>query len=199
VVDIVLQVPAALAEHPAVRPVHLVGSRARGTPGPLSDCDLAVDAIDFAAVVRDLPALLAPLQPIAQQWDPLCLHACYMLALPGPVKVDLLFAEPHAPEPPWAVSTETLQAIDDHFWDWLYWLASKHSAGKHDQVAQEFAKMYLRLLGPLGAGRRADTIETAARLYLQARRDAEARLGVPVSRTLESEIRRGLQSAGYKV
>jgi len=190
---------SALRGHPAVRAVHLVGSRQRGVPGPLSDWDFAVAVTDFAAVAAALPGLLMPLAPLAQQWDPLSRHRPYMLVLPGPVKVDLLFDEPQLSAPPWEVRADTLRAIDGHFWDWVYWLASKHVAGGHTRVAQEFAKLAHHVLRPLGAHFVPDTIEEAIAIYVAARADAELRLGETVPRELEGEIRHGLQRVGHNV
>jgi hypothetical protein len=150
--------------------------------------------MDFATVAAALPGLLMPLAPLAQQWDPLSRHRTYMLMMSGPVKVDLLFDEPQVPAPPWEVRADTLQAIDGHFWDWVYWLASKHLAGEHTQVAQELAKLARHMLGPLEAHSVPDTIEDAIATYVAARSDAEQRLGVTVPRELEVEIRRGLRS-----
>jgi hypothetical protein len=189
----------ALQEHPAVLAVYLVGSRQRGTSGPLSDWDFAVDVIDFAAVAAALPGLLTPLAPLAQQWDPLSRHRTYMLVIPGPVKIDLLFDEPQLPAPPWEVRADTLRAIDGHFWDWVYWLASKHLAGGHAQATQEFTKLAHHLLGPLGAHAVPESIEEAIATYVAARADAELRLGVTVPRELGVEIRRGLRNVGYGV
>ena len=76
-----------------------------------------------------LPELVAPLEPLAQQWDRLSPHACYMLMLRGIGKVDLIFDEPWESSPPWEVSAETLRGIDDHFWDWTIWLAAKEGLG----------------------------------------------------------------------
>lgn len=194
------QITGVLTQHPGVRAVRLVGSRAGGTPGPLSDWDLAVDVDDFAGFTTALPALVARLYPLVEQSDPLDrAHSTYMLILPGPVKVDLIFDVPHEPVPPWIVRADTLQAIDNHFWDWLYWLASKHVVGNHTLVASEFAKMHTYLLGPLGAAVASDTIETAVRLYIDLRAKAERRHSVAILRVLEREILRGLRSAGYKV
>jgi hypothetical protein len=44
--------------------------------------------------------------------------------------VDLIFTEPHAVLPAWQVTAATLPGIDDHFWDWMLWLAAKQQAGK---------------------------------------------------------------------
>ena len=108
----------------------LTGSRARGRAGPWSDWDFAVGATAFAEVCRAMPRLVAPLRPVVAQWDRLARTWCYMLILDGPVKVDLSFAQPHPPLPPWQVSAAALPGIDDHFWDWMLWLHAKHAAGR---------------------------------------------------------------------
>ncbi len=102
-----------VGSHAAIGSITLTGSRARGEAGPLSDWDFEVETGDFAAVVGALRELVAPLEPLAQQWDRLSEHACYMLMLPGAVKVDLIFEEPHSPEPRWVVSRETLRGVDE--------------------------------------------------------------------------------------
>ena len=55
--------------------------------------------------------LVAPLRPLAQQWDPLSETWCWMAILRGPIKLDFIFAEPHEREPPWdqlrAISTRS--------------------------------------------------------------------------------------------
>jgi len=68
-----------------VRSIELVGSRATGEARPESDWDFRVEARDFDAVAAALPALLAPLEPLAQQWDRLSDEQCWMLILRGPV------------------------------------------------------------------------------------------------------------------
>jgi Nucleotidyltransferase domain len=171
--------------------VTLIGSRAKGTATEYSDWDFAVEADDFNAVEAALPSRLAPLEPLAQQWDPLSEHQCYMLMVSGPTKVDLLFlAEPHQIEPPWVVSAETLELIDQHFWDWFLWLGSKEASGKSELVSGELGKMWRHLLGPLGIEEPPSTLHTALSSYLQARRAAEAELGVEVPRRLEREVRK---------
>jgi hypothetical protein len=190
-------VVSALKGHRSIRSVRLVGSRQRGTATLLSDWDFAVAVADFATASAALPDLVAPLQPLVQQWDPLSRHKAYLLLLRGPVKVDLLFDEPHQQEPPWEVRADSLQLIEGHFWDWLYWLASKHHAGKLAVVAEELAKMQRHLLGPLGVSRIPDGIEQAISLYVEARQAAETRFNVTIHRDLEHEIRRGLRVAGY--
>jgi hypothetical protein len=165
----------------------------------LSDWDFEVDTSDFAAVVSELPALVSPLRPLAQQWDRLSTHATYMLILHGAIKVDLLFDKPHQEEPPWKVSDATLQAIDDHFWDWILWLVGKESAGKRELVQKELSKMSAHLLRPMVVERIPDTIEAAITLYTSARRELETRLDVTVPKGLEDEIRRALRESGYDV
>jgi predicted nucleotidyltransferase len=52
-----------LAGHPAVESVECAGSRSRGTHEELSDWDFAVEISDLDGLARDLPALVAPLDP----------------------------------------------------------------------------------------------------------------------------------------
>lgn len=193
------QIGQALYRHPAVGSVELTGSRARGDAGPLSDWDFAVHTSDFRAVAEALPALVAPLEPLAQQWDRLSPRACYMLMLPGAIKVDLIFDATRQSEPPWAVTAETLKGIDDHFWDWMIWLGAKDAAGKRDLVAAELRKMHDHLLAPLGAPAAFDSIEKAVHEYLAAREKAEARFAREVPRSVEREVRARLARHGYAV
>ena len=144
---------------------------------------------DFSAVAGALPALLAPLEPLAEQWDRLSLHQCWMLMLRGPVKVDLIFSgEPHAPEPPWRVGADTLEEIDAHFWDWILWLRSKGARGKRDLVEAELEKLFDHLLAPLGVEKQPTSIVGAVAAYREARGRAEKRLRVTVPRELEREV-----------
>lgn len=190
---------AALGKHPAVRSVTLVGSRAGGEATELSDWDFTVETRDFRAVAEALPSLVAPLEPLAQQWDRLSAEQCYMLMLRGAIKVDLIFDEPHEPEPPWEVSAETLRGIDDHFWDWTIWLAAKDRAGKRDLVESELRKMHAHLLAPLGVEGVPASIADAAAVYATARAEVEARLAMAVPRTVEDEVRALLAASGYAV
>src|SRR5436190_3362575 len=88
--DVVASVADALV-HPAVSTVVLVGSRAKGRATERSDYDFVVETTDFARVAEALPLLVAALDPLAQQWDRLADTMCWMVMLPGPVKVDLIF------------------------------------------------------------------------------------------------------------
>ena len=189
--DLAASVKAALLLHPHIRRVELVGSRARGSPTRLSDWDFEVETDDFAAVTRALPALVSALEPLAQQWDRVSDYPCYMLMLTGPVKVDLIFpGEPYESLPPWTVSADTLDGIDQHFWDWILWLASKREKGQDDLVGRELAKMRDHLFGPLGVDRVPSSIEAALERYRSARDERELKFGVEVSRRRECEVLR---------
>jgi predicted nucleotidyltransferase len=189
--DLAAAVEAALLADPHVTAVTLTGSRAQGTATDSSDWDFAVEVDDFQAVKTALPLRLARLEPLAQQWDPLSEHWCYMLMLAGPTKVDLLFlSEPHELEPPWVVSAETLGPIDRHFWDWFLWLHSKEVSGKSELVSAELDKLWRHLLRPLGTSKPPATLAEALSSYLEARQAAETRLGIEVPRRVEREVRK---------
>ncbi|MGH3084058.1 MAG: hypothetical protein ACRDNP_08370 [Gaiellaceae bacterium] len=180
---------ALVGDHPGVREIRLVGSRAEGRANDRSDWDFRVDARDFGAVADALPLLLEPLDPLAQQWDRLSPEHCWMLMLHGPVKVDLIFPkEPHAIEPPWEVSAETIDGIDAHFWDWMLWLSSKDAAGRREVVAAELEKLFDHLLAPLEVDRPPSSIAQAVAAYREGRARVERRLGVAVSRDLENAV-----------
>jgi len=182
-------VRAALLPHRHIRAVELVGSRATGSSTPLSDWDFEVETDDFGAVARALPALVSALEPLAQQWDRISAYPCYMLMLTGPVKVDLIFpGEPYESLPPWTVSAETLDGIDQHFWDWILWLASKREKGKDGLIRRELEKMSEHLLRPLGVDAAPGSIETALEGYRRARDEREREFGREVSRRREREV-----------
>jgi predicted nucleotidyltransferase len=186
--DLEAAVEAALEADRHVTSVRLVGSRARGSAGELSDWDFAVETGDFAALAPRMRTLVEPLAPLAAQWDPLGTERCYMLILRGPVKVDLIFDEPQEESPPWSVERRTLPLIDDHFWDWTLWLVPKDVAGKAALVADELEKMHRHLLGPLGVDAPPRSIEEAVAAYLPVRDATAARLGAKLSRSLEREV-----------
>jgi predicted nucleotidyltransferase len=175
--------------HPGIAKITLAGSRAEGRATELSDWDFLVDADDFAEVAAALPRLLAPLQPLAQQWDRLSNSQCWMLTLAGPTKVDLIFpAVPHTPEPAWEPAPDNLEAIDAHFWDWMLWLRAKHARGEDDLVANELERAFEHLLAPLGAERPPRSIAAAVEEYRAGRASAEARFGVAVDGRLEAAV-----------
>lgn len=188
--DLAVAVPAALETHPSVRRVRVVGSRAEGRAHDFSDWDFAVETDSFDAVARDLPHVVAALGPLAEQWDPYSSHRCYMLMLPGPVKVDLMFpAERQEWSPPWSPSAETLAAIDRHFWDWILWLEQKRRGGRDDMLPAELRKMHDLMLRPMGVAAQPESVSEALHAYLEARGELEQRFGVDISRELEREVR----------
>ena len=187
--DLAVSVREVLLTHPHIRSVELVGSRATGSPSALSDWDFEVETDDFGALAPALPALVSALEPLAQQWDRISAYPCYMLMLPGPLKVDLIFpGEPYESLPPWTVSPDTLNGIDQHFWDWILWLASKREKREDELVRRELIKMRDHLLGPLGADRAPSSIESAVQAYRAFRDEREREFGVQVSRRREHEV-----------
>ncbi|HJP66487.1 MAG TPA: nucleotidyltransferase domain-containing protein [Actinomycetota bacterium] len=187
--DVADRVIAAVAPHPAVRELRLVGSRAEGRATALSDWDFEVQTSDFGSIADALPGLCAPLQPLAQQWDRLSAWYCWMLMLRGPTKVDLIFPDQaHTDEPPWRPASDNLDAIDAHFWDWMLWLKSKEVAEKMDVVGVHLQKAFDHLLAPLGAERPPSSIPDAVGVYRRARGHVEERFGRRVSRALETEV-----------
>lgn len=192
--DLVDTAIEVVAEHPAVRSVELAGSRSRGTHEELSDWDFAVDTPDFEAVARDLPALVAPLEPLGQQWEPMGHFPVYQVLLRGPTKIEYLFLD-HEQEPFPALDPgrETLAAIDNHFWDWIWWLTTKAAIGRDDLVAEHLPQLHAHLLQPMGETAAPQSIEAAIDAFV-ARRDAlERELGISVPRALENEVRRGIR------
>lgn len=187
--DVEARVRHALTGRPHVRSLDLAGSRAKGTPSPLSDWDFVIETDDFDAVARDLPRAVAELEPIAQQWDRISDYPCYMLMLNGPVKVDLIFpGEPYASLPPWTVSAEALDGIDQHVWDWVLWLASKREKGEDELVGRELGKMFDHLLGPMGADEVPESIPEAVETYRRLRDRREREFGMRVTRVRERQV-----------
>jgi len=168
--------------------VELTGSRARGTATALSDWDFIVTAADFGAVRDALPSLTGPLRPVVAQWDRLSRNWCYMMILAGPVKVDLIFDRPHPIALPWVVSAATLAAVDDHFWDWALWLASKQLSGRDDVVSAELGKLHAHLLAPLGVAAAPRSLGQAVAGYQAARDNWETVLRRRVSRAAETTV-----------
>jgi hypothetical protein len=188
--DLARAVPALLGGHPLIDSVRLAGSRSTCTAHELSDWDFAVETSDLSSLKEDLPALVEPLDPLVGQWDPYANHAAYMLILRGPTKIDLaFFDEPRAWAPPWDVSRETLIAVDHHFWDWILWLEQKRRGAKDDQVATSLLHMYERMLEPMGARVRPESVVDALSVYLGLRARLEESYGVHVPRDLEREVR----------
>jgi hypothetical protein len=190
--DLVTVSTGLIAGHPAVKSVTFAGSRSRGTH-ELSDWDFAVETSDFEALARDLPALVAPLEPLSQQWEPMGHFPVYQILLRGPTKIEYLFLDrsqdPLAPLEP---SRDTLPAINTHFWDWIWWLSTKASIGRSDIVAEHLAQLYTQLLRPMGISAVPATIESAIEAFVARRNALEQEFGVSVDRALESEVRQGI-------
>ena len=187
--DIAAEVEAVMLPHLGIRAVELVGSRADGSATRLSDWDFVVLTDRFDEVARALPELVTELDPLGQQWDRISAYPCYMLLLRGPAKVDLIFPdEPYESLPPWTVTGGTLDGIDQHFWDWILWLASKLEKGEDELVRRELVKMSDHLLRPLGIDRVPGSIAAALAGYRAARDRREHEFGVAVSRRREREV-----------
>ena len=187
--DVARQVRAALEAHRAVREVTLVGSRGSGRAHDFSDWDFTVAVDDFEAVALDMHRLVAPLRPLSEQWDPYSRVECYMLLLPGPTKIDLMFPSRRREwSPAWDPSPETLEAIDRHFWDWILWLEQKRRGGRPGVFAKSLRDMFKLLLAPMGVEEEPRALPEAVRGYLDARVELERRFGVTVPRELEREV-----------
>jgi hypothetical protein len=172
-----------LAGHPAVTSVEFAGSRSRGTHEELSDWDFAVETSDFDALARDLPALVAPLDPLGQQWEPMGHFPVYQVFLRGPTKIEYLFLDrSQDPLPPLEPSRDTLPAINTHFWDWIWWLTTKASIGRSDLVAEHMPQLYTQLLRPMGISAVPVSIESAVDVFVARRNALEEEFGITVDR-----------------
>jgi hypothetical protein len=133
--------------------------------------------------------MVTDLAPLGRQWDRISEYPCYMLLLSGPAKVDLIFPdEPYESLPPWTVTAETLDGIDQHLWDWVLWLASKRARGQDELVQSELAKMRDHLLRPMRVNEVPRSIEDAVERYRSARDERERAFGVRVTRRREREV-----------
>src|SRR5215217_3798595 len=195
--DLVRLAMTLVAKHPAVEDIRLAGSRSRGTHEELSNWDFAVTTSDFAALALDMSALVAPLKPLGQQWEPLGHFPVYQLLLAGPTKVEYLFLDhSHHAMPALEPGPATLDAINTHFWDWIWWIATKAAIGRHELVAEHLAQLFDHLLAPVGViGRPAD-IAAAIDAFVSRRDELEPGYGVSVSRALEEEVRAGIRRVG---
>jgi hypothetical protein len=183
-----------VVNHPAVQGVEFVGSRSRGTHEELSDWDFAVQTSDFTAVACDLPSLVALLEPLGQQWEPMGHFPVYQVLLRGPTKIEYLFLDhEQQPMPPPIPSETTLPAIDTHFWDWIWWLATKASIGRNDLVSEHLPQLYGHLLGPMGIETVPASIDDAINAFVARRNALERDYAVSVPRALEDEVRRGIR------
>jgi hypothetical protein len=184
---------ALIDGHPAVKSVKFAGSRSRGTHEQLSDWDFAVETTDFEALAQDLPALVAPLEPLGQQWEPMGHFPVYQVFLRGPTKIEYLFLDrSQDPLPPLEPSRDTLPAINTHFWDWIWWLTTKASIGRSDLVGEHMPQLYNQLLRPMGISAVPTTIESAIEAFVARRDTLEQEFGISVDRALETEVRDGI-------
>jgi hypothetical protein len=174
---------------PSVAKVELIGSRARGDATPFSDWDFGLEVHDFPSFSRDIGLLVAPLLPLAQQWDRLSETKCYMLIVPGPTKVDFLFPEvPNEKSPPWTVDKDSLNEVDAHFWDWMLWLASKQFRGNEKLVHGELQKLFGHLLQPMLVEEVPESISDAIEVYKRAREKWETKFQISTGRELQNEV-----------
>jgi hypothetical protein len=143
-----------------------------------------------SAVAYDLPTLVAPLDPLGEQWEPIGHFPVYQVLLRGPTKVEYLFlGHSQEPMPPVEPSSDTLVAINTHFWDWIWWLTTKASIGRSDLVAEHMPQLYTQLLRPMGISAVPATIESAVEAFVARRNALEQEFGISVDRALESEVR----------
>jgi hypothetical protein len=181
-------VRSALLADSGVRSVELIGSRADGSATELSEWDYLVRSAEPATLASRLPALIAPLRPLGQLWDPLARTPVFMIVLPGAVKVDVFSgAYPATPELP-AGAAGRLRQVDTHFWDWNLWLGAKRLRGNDELVRAELAKMYRHVLRPLGAASAPHRQDEAIGVYLELRRHRETQLGAPVAPGLGNAV-----------
>jgi hypothetical protein len=192
--DVVDVATGVVVNHPAVQGVELAGSRSRGTHRELSDWDFAVRTSDFAAVARDLPTLVAPRDPLGQQWEPMGRFPVYQVLLRGPTKIEYLFLD-HAQKAmaPLVPSETTLLAINTHFWDWIWWLATKAAIGRDDLVSEHLPQLHGHLLRPMGVETVPASIDEAIDAFLARRNALERDYGASVPRALEDEVRGGIR------
>jgi len=195
--DLVRVATELVAGHPAVKHVELAGSRSRGTHEVLSDWDFAVTTADFASVARDMPALVAPMHPLGAQWEPMGHFPVYQVLLRGPTKVEYLFLDhSQAAMPAREPGPKTLAPIDTHFWDWIWWIATKASAGREDLVGEHLPQLFEHLLRPMGLTEAPGDIDAAITAFIGRRDELERKYGIRVSRALEDEVRTGVRRLG---
>jgi hypothetical protein len=90
----------------------------------------------------------------------------------------------------------TLYAINTHFWDWIWWIATKASSGRQDLVAAHLGQLFGHLLRPLGVTEAPADIGAAIDAFVSRRDELERDYGTTVSRALEEEVRGGIRRLG---
>jgi hypothetical protein len=118
----------------------------------------------------------------------------YQVLLRGPTKVEYLFLEhSQEPVPPVEPSRDALVAITTHFWDWIWWLATKASVGRDDLVAEHLPQLDAHLLRPMGVATTPRNIDAAIGAFVACRDALEDEYGISVPRALEDVVRRGIR------
>jgi hypothetical protein len=113
--------------------------------------------------------------------------------LRGPTKVEYLFLEQlQDAKPPVNPSKTPRPAINAHFWDWIWWIASKTAAGRHDLVLEHLPRLFRHLLQPMGVATVARHFAAAIRAFVTRRDAPEREYGISIPRALENEIQRGV-------
>jgi hypothetical protein len=190
--DLVRRASRLVAAHPSVTGVEFAGSRSRGTHHELSDWDFAIETSDFGAVAQDMPALVAALEPLGEQWEPLGHFPAYQVLARGPTKIEYLFlGQVQDAKPPVRPAPESLGAINTHFWDWIWWLVTKDAAGRDDLVAEHMPQLYAHLLRPMGITAPPDSIDAAIAAFVGRRDELEHEYGISLPRALETEVLAG--------
>ena len=67
-------------------------------------------------------------------------------------------------------------AINTHFWDWIWWLATKASVGRNDLVAEHMPQLHAQLLRPTGITAVPTSIESAIEAFVGRRNALETNL-----------------------
>jgi hypothetical protein len=83
--------------------------------------------------------------------------------------------------------------VDNHFWDWIWWLATKASIGRDDLVAEHLPQLHGHLLRPLGETVAPASIDEAITAFVARRDELEREYGISIPRALEDEVRRGIR------
>jgi hypothetical protein len=118
----------------------------------------------------------------------------YQVLLRGPIKVEYLFLDySQEPAPPVTPGPATLVAIDNHFWDWIWWISTKASIGRDDLVAEHLRQLHEHLLRPMGVEAVPETIDAAIGKFLERRDVLEQTYDLSVPRALEAEVRAGIR------
>jgi hypothetical protein len=140
------------------------------------------------------------MDPLAEQWEPLGHFPVYQVMLRGPTKVEYLFLDQSQDAtPPVSPSKANLVAIDTHFWDWIWWIATKAAAGRDDLVSEHLPQLHRHLLQPMGVDTVPGDVDAAIRAFVARRGALERQYNISVPRALENEIRRGIDRIAHTI